>query len=177
MRRKITRIRTSSFCPWNSNFLGIMNAVWLNSKNRCLSTPESIADTTRLIASRPACMELIRPSSAEVCIFRAFVTQWWNPKSMQSIRSDRSSTKYLCTVLLVASKHKRYSLRAFNAFSLASKYLFFLWNADIENTLKKQKSNNPQYHRCIRVLNVQSRTNTNTSVNVAITKNTYNSNY
>lgn len=123
----LRKIFTSSFCPWNSNFFGIMNAVWLNSKNRCLSTPESIAETIKLVASRPACMEWIRPSSADVCIFKAFVTQWWNPKSIQSIRSDKSSTKYLCTVLLVASKHSRYSLRAFNAFNLASKYLFFLW--------------------------------------------------
>lgn len=32
---------TSSFLPWNSNFLGIMKAVWLNSRNLCLSSLES----------------------------------------------------------------------------------------------------------------------------------------
>lgn len=35
------RMFTSSFLPWNSNFFGIMNAVWLNSRNLCLSSLES----------------------------------------------------------------------------------------------------------------------------------------
>lgn len=43
------------------------------------------------------------------------------------MRSDRSSTKYLCIVVLDASKHKMYSFLAFNAFSFASWYLTFLW--------------------------------------------------
>lgn len=43
------------------------------------------------------------------------------------MRSDRSSTKYLCIVVLDASRHKMYSFLAFNAFSFASWYLTFLW--------------------------------------------------
>lgn len=54
-------------------------------------------------------------------------------KILTSMRSDKSSTKYLCIVVFEASKHKIYSFLAFKAFNLASVYLLFLWNKNSSN--------------------------------------------
>ena len=55
---------------------------------------------------------------------------WWKPKSMQSMRSERSSTKYFWMEELAASMLSRYSLRALVALSRASSYLSRrFWNS------------------------------------------------
>lgn len=75
--------RTSSpRCPWNSNFLGIMKAVWWDSMNLCLSARESSAPTNEDNCSAPDCKERCLPSSALQCISSALAMQLWNPKSM-----------------------------------------------------------------------------------------------